>query len=65
MPNEIAATSQLRAEFSEFIDRHAAPGSDLAGAQLIFSELVTNAVENSDEPVWVSLNWGGSSRCFR
>ncbi|NNF53644.1 MAG: hypothetical protein HKN03_04285 [Acidimicrobiales bacterium] len=59
MPNEIAATSQLRAEFSDFINRHAAPGSDIPGAQLIFSELVTNAVENSDQPVWVSLNWGG------
>lgn len=59
VPNEIAAISQLRAEFSEFIDRHAAPGSDLPGAQLIFSELVTNAVENSDQPVWVSLKWGG------
>ena len=59
VPNEHATASRLRTEFARYIERHAEPGSDLDAAKLIFSELVTNAVENSDQPVWVSLNWGG------
>lgn len=57
VPNTTEAASQLRREFTEFITRHAAPDSDLDAANLIFGELVANAVENSDQPVWVSLNW--------
>lgn len=58
LPNDRTAASQLRREFARYIERHAAPGSDLHGAELIFSELVSNAVDNSDDPVWVSLDWG-------
>lgn len=56
--NDRAAASQLRHEFAQYIERHAAPGSDLLGAELIFSELLSNALDNSDQPVWVSLDWG-------
>ncbi len=59
VPNERGATRELRREFMRFITRHASPDSDLEAAQLIFSELLTNAVESSDGPVWVSLDWGG------
>lgn len=58
VPNQKGAASELRRQFRQYIDRHAAPGSDLDAATLIFSELLTNAVEKSDQPVWVSLNWG-------
>lgn len=58
VPNQKGAATDLRRQFREYIDRHAAPESDLDGATLIFSELVTNAVDKSDQPVWVSLNWG-------
>lgn len=59
VPNDTAAASELRSEFADYLERHAAPGSDLLGATLVFSELLTNALESSEQPVWVSLDWGG------
>ena len=39
-----AALSALRHEFRDYLDRHADSGSDLDGAEVAFSELITNAV---------------------
>lgn len=58
LPNDHAAASVLRQEISSFLARHAAPGADIAGAELAVSELLTNAVKHTDGDVWVSIDWG-------
>jgi anti-sigma regulatory factor (Ser/Thr protein kinase) len=49
----------LRRELSQYLHRHAVPGSDdeIADAELIVSEAVGNAVRHTAGPVWVSLSW--------
>ncbi len=51
------AVSALRRAAAAYLRRHAARGSDLDGAELAFSELVTNAILHSDGPAWVSVEW--------
>lgn len=58
LPNVAAAASVLRKDIGSYVQRHAQEGSDLVGAELICAELINNAIENSDSPVWVSLDWG-------
>jgi anti-sigma regulatory factor (Ser/Thr protein kinase) len=60
MPNDSAHIRQLRLTLADHLGRHAEPGSDVDGAVLVASELVTNALNNSDGPVWISLDWGRS-----
>ena len=58
LPPDMGAVSDLRREVRSYLERHCGPGSDVDGAELAFSELLTNAVEHSgDNPVWVSLDW--------
>ncbi|NND75886.1 MAG: hypothetical protein HKN44_12850 [Ilumatobacter sp.] len=58
VPADTAAASELRREVRAYLDRHSSPGSDVEGAELAFSELLTNAVEHSGgNAVWVSLDW--------
>ena len=57
LPADHAAASQLRREVQSYLERHAAPGADIGGAVLAFAELLTNAVDHSDNDVWVSLDW--------
>lgn len=49
----------LRREVTQYLERHAVPGSDeeIADAELIVSEAVGNAVRHTTGPVWVSLSW--------
>ncbi len=54
---DATAVSALRHAVTAYLERHAAPGSDLAGAELAFSELITNAVLHSERPAWVSVEW--------
>lgn len=49
--------SSVRREFTEYLERHAAHGEDTGGAVLTFAELLNNAVEHGDTPVWVSVDW--------
>ncbi len=60
VPNDTAEVSSIRRELQAFLQRHSTPESDVAGAVVVASELVTNALQNSDGPIWVSLDWGGS-----
>jgi anti-sigma regulatory factor (Ser/Thr protein kinase) len=46
----------VRREIADHLDRHAAAGSDVAGAELVCSELITNAIRHAG-PTWVSLSW--------
>lgn len=54
---DVEALPALRREMAEYLRRHAEPGSDLDGAEVVFSELVTNAVRHAGGPVWVSVDW--------
>ncbi|NNE12072.1 MAG: ATP-binding protein, partial [Ilumatobacter sp.] len=58
VPNDTEVVRPLRLALGEHLERHAAAGSDVEGAVLAASELITNAIQNSDGPVWVSLDWG-------
>lgn len=58
LPNDHAAGSSLRGAVREYLERHAAAGSDIGGAELVFAELVTNAIEHTRNDVWVSIDWG-------
>lgn len=54
---DVEALPALRREMAEYLRRHAEPGSDLDAAEVVFSELVTNAVRHAGGPVWVSVDW--------
>jgi anti-sigma regulatory factor (Ser/Thr protein kinase)/predicted ArsR family transcriptional regulator len=51
------AAQNLRRELAAYFARHAEPGSDLDGAELAASELLTNAVRHAPGPAWVHLDW--------
>lgn len=58
MPNDVAQVRTFRRALGTHLERHAAPDSDVSGALIVASELVTNAIQNSCGPIWVSLDWG-------
>lgn len=51
------AVSELRREIGDYLRRHAAPGSDLAGAEVAVSELLSNVVLHAPGPAWAHLDW--------
>jgi len=53
-----AEAADLRLEMRQHLERHARPGADVAGAEMAFSEILTNAVEHAGTRIWVSLEWG-------
>lgn len=53
------SVSDLRHELVGYLRRHAAPESDLAGAELAVSELLTNVVRHAPGPAWASVDWSG------
>ncbi len=53
------AVSALRAELAGYFRRHAAQGSDLHGADLAVSELLSNAARHAPGPAWVHVDWSG------
>lgn len=53
------AVSDLRHEIVDYLRRHAAEGSDVAGAELAVSELLSNVVRHAPGPAWASLDWSG------
>jgi len=46
-----------RLAFRREIERYAVPNSDLAGAELIFTELISNVVRHASGPATVCLDW--------
>lgn len=58
IPNDTAYVRSFRRTLGEHLERHAAADSDVAGALIVASELVTNAMQNSRGPIWASLDWG-------
>jgi anti-sigma regulatory factor (Ser/Thr protein kinase) len=55
------ALGDVRRELSAYLERHARPGSDLAGADLVLGELLANAVRHAPGPAWVRVDWSESS----
>jgi anti-sigma regulatory factor (Ser/Thr protein kinase)/predicted ArsR family transcriptional regulator len=51
------AVTLLRQELRQYLDRHADEEADVDGAEVAFSELVTNAVRHAPGPAWVHLDW--------
>ncbi|MEV1119450.1 methanogen output domain 1-containing protein [Actinosynnema sp. NPDC049800] len=50
--------SALRRDIRDYLARHAEAGPDqLADAELIAQEMLANAIDHSDGPIWVSLEW--------
>lgn len=54
-----AVATDLRVELAAFFRRHAIPSSDLDGAELALSELLSNAVKHAPGPAWVHVDWSG------
>ncbi|MFC5380980.1 ATP-binding protein [Aquipuribacter nitratireducens] len=59
------ALRELRHEVGAYLARHAAPGAEVADAELVVEELVSNAVKHAGGPVWVSLTWQELSPTIR
>jgi anti-sigma regulatory factor (Ser/Thr protein kinase)/predicted ArsR family transcriptional regulator len=49
--------SDLRAEIGSYLRRHGSETSDFAAADLIVSELLTNAIMHANDAFWVSIAW--------
>ncbi|WP_197289399.1 methanogen output domain 1-containing protein [Saccharothrix sp. NRRL B-16348] len=48
----------LRRDIGDYLARHSDAGPDqLADAELIAQEMLANAIDHSDGPIWVSLEW--------
>ena len=47
------AVSALRREIMDYLRRHAEPGSDVAGAEVVLAELLANAFQHAPGPAWV------------
>ncbi|MBB4664197.1 methanogen output domain 1-containing protein [Conexibacter arvalis] len=53
------AVTDLRHEIVGYLRRHADPGSDLPGAELAVSELLSNVVQHAPGPAWAQIDWSG------
>jgi len=51
------AAKDLRTELTAFLRRHAREQDGIFNAEVVASELLSNAVEHAGGPVWVSLDW--------
>lgn len=55
------AVGSLRREFTAYLDRHAEPGSDLEGARLTLTELISNTGKHAKGYAWVHVDWSGEA----
>lgn len=60
--SEPEANGALRREFRRYVERHAAPGSDIAGAELAMAEMVANVVVHGGGRGWVQVDWPDNLR---
>jgi anti-sigma regulatory factor (Ser/Thr protein kinase)/predicted ArsR family transcriptional regulator len=54
---QVDALPELRHAVRRYLERHAEPGGDVDGAEVVFSEIVTNALRHARGPAWISLDW--------
>lgn len=57
LPPTHESAAALRSELTNYLERHAVPGADIGGAQIVISELLTNAVEYAGTMIWVGIDW--------
>lgn len=57
--DDTTALPDLRTEIVQYLRRHGVADADVAGAEVVVSELVTNAIRHADGPVWVAIDWSG------
>lgn len=55
----VASVAALRHEIAAYLRRHGEPDSDLAGAEVVIAELLSNAFEHAPGPAWVCVSWRG------
>ena len=53
------AIAAVRREITAYLGRHAEPDSDVAGAEVVIAELLSNALEHAPGPAWVRTSWEG------
>jgi anti-sigma regulatory factor (Ser/Thr protein kinase)/predicted ArsR family transcriptional regulator len=56
-PGDAVAVTELRRQIRSYLERHADGEADLMAAEVVVSELITNASTHAGGPVWVSLTW--------
>jgi anti-sigma regulatory factor (Ser/Thr protein kinase)/predicted ArsR family transcriptional regulator len=59
-PGKIDAVPDLRHAVRRYLERHAEPGGDVDGAEVVFSEILTNALRHASGPAWVTLDWSAA-----
>jgi anti-sigma regulatory factor (Ser/Thr protein kinase) len=59
---QIEAFSEVKAEVTAYLHRHALDREPIADAQVIVSELMANAMRHATGPAWVSVTWSRSPR---
>lgn len=52
---------ELREELRRYLARHAEPDSDIGGALLVFTELLTNTFLHTGGPAWISVDWASET----
>lgn len=55
-----AAVRVVRSQIGDYLRRHGDPGTDVGGAELAVSELLTNVISHTPGPMWVTLIWPGA-----
>lgn len=55
------AASSLRRQIGAQLRRHGSPDSDIDGAELAVSELLSNAERHATGPAWILLDWSDAS----
>lgn len=55
--DEPAGVAALRHQIRDYLVRHADDATHVDDAEVVVQELVANAVEHADGPVWVNLSW--------
>lgn len=52
-----ASVSRLRREIADYLRRHAAEPAEVADAEVVVAELLSNVVRHAAGPAWVTLSW--------
>jgi anti-sigma regulatory factor (Ser/Thr protein kinase) len=58
-PGDVAAVPVLRHQIMTALRGEVPPGEDLAAAEVVIAELLSNAVAHGTGPSWVTLRWEG------
>jgi anti-sigma regulatory factor (Ser/Thr protein kinase)/predicted ArsR family transcriptional regulator len=65
MGDDVSIVPVLRGEIMGYVRRHCAVDSDVDGAEVVISELVTNAVRHAAGPIWAAIDWSSERPVLR